>query len=358
MSSLVSVPAPNASQSERHVVPERNSAGDGSQLRPRPQGVLISRMVDAFFIANLYWPLLFVVCWWNGEELRTGVLFWQVYFVTAPHRWITLILVATDRRRTKGSEMLFLGIAGAVLGSVCILNFSTGSLLCLGAIDYVWNAWHFAAQHHGIHRLYRRTESAFAPPSRFGDLVEKTLFRAFLLYVIARVAGVGWRTGPPDWSWHLKSADLLIAMIPGLLLVMAILRNPGRKILVPQRIYFLSVMTMFLAMLWAAHFERKHIVLQLALASAVFHSVEYMAVVTWASTSASQKSRSDLVGRMARQWALFLAFFVLFLGTTNYMLASGNQHLWIMINLIVAFLHYAYDGLIWKSGRPTKAASA
>lgn len=316
---------------------------------------LIGPKFDSLFVANIYWPLLFAVCWFSGDDVRTGVLFWQVYFITAPHRWITLILVSTDRNRTRGRGLAFVGIAVAIVGGVCLLQLSTASLLCLGAIDYVWNAWHFAAQHHGIYRIYQRkssvAKSPAAAPYSWIDTAEKAVFRAFLLYVIARVAGTGWHIGPEDWTWQLKSLDVFVAAIPVLLLAVQAIRCRRLNLFRPGQVYYFSVMALFLAMLWAAHAEQRHMVLQLALASAVFHSVEYMAVVTWASTSEAQKARRDLVGTMARTWVLFLAFFVLFLGFTNYMIASGYQHLWIMLNLMVAFLHYAYDGMIWKARR-------
>ena len=41
-----------------------------------------------------------------------------------------------------------------------------GALTCLLAVDYVWNAWHFAAQHHGIYRIYGRLGGPARGPGR------------------------------------------------------------------------------------------------------------------------------------------------------------------------------------------------
>jgi hypothetical protein len=46
-----------------------------------------------------------------------------------------------------------------------------------------------------------------------------------------------------------------------------------------------------------------------------------------------------------------LMIFVMVLGSAGWLL---DQHLlkpWLLVNVIVAFLHYAYDGLIWRGRR-------
>jgi hypothetical protein len=320
----------------------------------RQQGFLIGPIFDLLFIANLYWPLLFLVSQAAGEEFHTGMLFWQVYFITAPHRWITLILVGLDREKTSGREWKFAAVGALIVISCLSVRVGTGSLICLGALDYFWNAWHFASQHHGIFRIYHRHQNRAAGHSL--ATLEKVAYRGFLIYVIARVAGVGWHTGEPGWSWHLAEIDPFVAVIP-IGLIAAAIMNPARtRQSRAGLVYLVSVMALFLAMLYAAHYERRQLVIQLALASAIFHSVEYMAIVTWSSTTETQRQRQDIAGAMARKWILFLAFFILFLGFTNYVVAAGYQQLWILVNLIVAFLHYAYDGMIWKSRRVRRKA--
>ncbi len=307
---------------------------------------LLGPWLDLIFLANLYWPALFMVAHLGGTEVEGRLLFWQVYFITAPHRWITLLLVACDRHKTHGREGRFLGLTSVII-LVCLLwQAGSSTLLCLGVVDYLWNAWHFASQHHGIHRIYeRRCERATSQASVF---TEKLLFRGFLLYVIARVAGFGWTSS--EWlnGWQATSLDPFIAIIPAMFLLKQFQTIRSRDRLWNSA-YLISVMVLFSALLAAAHWERRTLMIQLALCSAVFHSIEYMGIVTWASTTPRYTQRIDLFGKLARQWGLFLVFFVLFLGLSNYILAHGNPDLWILINLIVAFLHYAFDGMIWKS---------
>lgn len=331
------------------TLPKPELTGPAS-ASPRQSLFLLGPWFDLLFIANLYWPVLLLADVFGGEAWHGGLLFWQVYFVTAPHRWITLFLVGCDRRKTAGREWTFVAVTSGIVGGCLALQLGTNSLLCLGAIDYIWNAWHFASQHHGIHRIYERREN-FNVSRRWAG-IRKLLFRTFLLYVIARVAGLGWHIGELNWTWELRRADPYMACLP-VALLFGNWRYRDRRAPSMSQVYFSSVMLLFLSMLAAAHFEQRQLVLQLALASAVFHSVEYFAIVSWASSSRSNCERVDVIGAMARNWALFVSFFILFLGVTNYVLAVGYEHIWILLNLIVAFLHYAYDGMIWKSQRPS-----
>ncbi|MEW4528688.1 hypothetical protein [Maioricimonas sp. JC845] len=333
-------------------------ATDVSSKAPA-RGYLIGPWFDLLFVANLFWPLLLLVDCWGGSDVHDGLLFWQVFFVTTPHRWITLFLVAGDPARMQGRPLRFGVIAlVAVVGCLAVKG-STGTLACLVTLDYLWNAWHFASQHHGISRIYARkalptasdrTANAATPlPMRRLELV---LYRGFILYVTARVAGWSW-----DWEWlttAARSLDFVMLAVPVTIVVMTCL--PPLKVTLPRVCYTASVMTLFSGLLMAVHFQQRTLVLQLALASALFHAVEYLAVVSWSARSSA--SRDNLFGRVARRWGLYLLGFVVVLGATNWMLQQGFFETWLLINLMVAFLHYAYDGMIWKSPRRARPATA
>ncbi len=348
----------------RHLSQPSNSDRQSAAARsvqPVGRGFLFSPAIDLLFIANLYWPLLLFVDFFGGVSMHESLLFWQIYFITAPHRWITLLLVATDRQRTGGRGLTFAMLAIGILVACLCLKFGTGSLLCLGVIDYIWNAWHFSSQHHGIFRIYQRksptlTDPALTSPARLR--MEKVVFRVFLLYVIARVAGWGWTEGPFSGSQWVAGLDWFWLAIP----IFFIMRQAVRTMRDPDTAvaamaYLTSVMTLFSAMLMAAHFEKSQLVIQLALASAVFHSLEYMSIVSWATRSAKPQSATNMFARLARIWVLFLAIFVIVIGAGNYLLSRGMFDLWVLINLVVAFWHYCFDGMIWKSPKPKPAAT-
>ena len=271
--------------------------------------------------------------------------FWQIYFITTPHRWITLALVFLDRERFSQRKLAFLSVAAAVV-IVCLgIRLTTGALTCLLTIDYVWNAWHFASQHHGIYRIYGRCVAVGERSSTTAAHgLEKWSMRLFLLYVILRVAGATWSYAALERA--LRIADWVVLAIPTWLLMRELLRMPRA---VGRTIYLLSVLSLYVSLLAAVHLNRPALVLSLATASAVFHATEYLALVAWAAHGRHQKKPGELgmMNHLVPRWGLAMGVFILVLGTGGWML---NEHLmqpWLLVNVIVAFLHYAYDGMIW-----------
>jgi hypothetical protein len=305
---------------------------------------LLGPVYDPVLIANVAWPLLLVLQIGEGFNGREGIQFWQVYFLSTPHRWVTLALVFFDRERFDRRRGLFFVIAAAVIALCAAVRLTTGTLLCLLAVDYVWNAWHFASQHHGIYRIYSH-RGGLAMAS--GATLEKWTMRLLLLYVIVRVAGATWRYATleaalawVDWLAWAAAAWLLIRDFMS--------AGPSW----PQRLYLVSVMALYSALLAAVHWSQPALVLSLATASAVFHATEYLALVTWSvkGREASLGSRMGMLGYLAPRWGLLLGVFMLILGAGGWMLEQRWLQPWLMVNVIVAFLHYAYDGLIWRRG--------
>jgi hypothetical protein len=273
------------------------------------------------------------------------------------------------------------------------------------AVDYLWNAWHFASQHHGIYRIYScRSGLAVESASRPCLALEKWSMRGFLLYVILRTASATW--SETDWHAAFSTTDAIAALVPAALLVGTIYRSglnpPGRVI------YLASVSGLYASLLWAVHIRRPDLVLSLATASALFHAIEYLAVVSWSvrarhqslvgrgavslretvgvprwsahgrevvdqpnpaapasgrcatgKTPVPRESPAEpmgLLGYLVPRWGLALALFILILGAGGWWFDTQFVETWLFINVIVAFLHYAYDGLIWRRPRAVAAS--
>ena len=306
------------------------------------RGWLVGPWFDALLIANVAWPLVVLAQLGDGFAGREGVSFWQVYFITTPHRWITLALVFFDSERFGQRRAAFLGVAAAITAVVLGVRFSTGALTCLLAIDYVWNAWHFAAQHHGIYRIYSRQSE---PARKRGLLAEKWLLRLFLLWVILRIAMA---TSPAGrWDAWLQVGDWLAAAAAVALVASDLWRTGGA--IGGRSLYLLSVCGLYLAILWAVHTRALAWVLPLATASALFHAIEYLSLVAWnvRRQHAVRASAMGLLGYLAPRWALALGLFLLILGSAGWLLEHQWLQVWLTLNVIVAFCHYAYDGMIW-----------
>jgi hypothetical protein len=312
-----------------------------STLRP---GWVISPAVDLLFLANLGWPLVFLLAFWGGFEAHEGVVFWQIYFVTAPHRWITLLIVFGDRQLTERFGRLFLVLFVLIVCLCLTVRMTTGALTCLLTIDYIWNAWHFAAQHHGIYRIYGRLEPAGS--LRWAGM-EKWAMRFLVVYAALRIAGWSWPFAAVD-AW-LQQADWWMLAIPGALVVREV-AGSGR--FHPGRIAYLgSVCLLYSAMIVAVHFRRLDLVLMLATASALFHATEYLTIVSWRVKNRRPGNRADLLGWLMPRWGLTLLLFAGTLGWLSWQLTTHTLQLWLLLNVMVAFMHYTYDGLIWKRKR-------
>ncbi len=304
---------------------------------------LVDPKYDLLFLVNLGWPLLVLLQWWGGLEIQSGISFWQVYFITTPHRWITPALLFMERDRLEANRNKYILITACLLTIPLAVKISTGALTCLLTIDYIWNAWHFAAQHHGIYSIYGRKTGGISPQR---SRIDKWLMRSFLLYVTLRIASwASWGSSTPGWG----ILDSLFATIP----IGMMLREfwQLRAQTVGRCLYFTSVMTLYLAMLGAVVARSPMMLLVLTTASALFHSIEYLAIVSWAvdRTNQSGKSTTELFKRLMPRWGMILAVFIVILGMGAWLMQTHLMELWLTANLIMAFLHYAYDGLIWKS---------
>jgi len=326
----------------------------------RSTGWLISPAYDLFLIANCAWPLLLLWQWQDGFAGRSGLQFWQVYFVTTPHRWITLGLVLLDRERLKESGSLFAGIAIAVLAICLGIRLGTGTLTCLLTIDYLWNAWHFAAQHQGIYQIYRReaarqnsrpVQQVSGTRASLGEQTAKWAFRGFWLYVALRVAGVTWANEP--WEATLQTLDGCALIIPVSLLGGAMLTR--HKASWGQLAYLASVMILASSLLAAVHLRKPAWVVSLATASALFHATEYLAIVGWSvkRRAAARGERLGALAWLAPRWGFTVILFMGMLGSAGWLMDQNLLEIWLFLNVVAAFLHYAYDGIIWR--KPRKA---
>lgn len=309
---------------------------------PAARGWLVGPWFDALLVANVAWPLIALAQVGESFAGRGGLQFWQLYYVTTPHRWVTLVLVFADRDRFRRRRGAFLAVAAAVVVACLGVRLTTGALTCLLAVDYVWNAWHFAAQHHGVYRVYGRLGGT--PPGP-GLAAEKWVMRGFLLYVILRVAGATW--SDPAAEGYLRAGDWVAALLPVWLIARDLRQPRGES---PGRtLYLVSVCALYLSLLGAVHERRPGLVLSLATASALFHAVEYLALVSWAvrARHAAAPDRLGLLGYLAPRWGVTLAVFVLVIGAGGWLMDREYLELWLTVNVVVAFLHYAYDGMIW-----------
>lgn len=311
----------------------------------RGTGWVVGPAYDLLFLANLGWPLLLVPGAATGSD--TVVDFWQVYFLTLPHRWLTLGLVAADADRRGGRGRVLALVALAALALVGGVYLGTGTLTCLAVLDYAWNAWHFGAQHAGVMRMYARNVGGW-------DLLERWGTRTFVCYAALRTAG--WATGwveSADWLWGI---DLAVLGVPALLAGTTLARLNRRTL--GKAAHVLSVCGLYAGLILALTDRRPGLVLVFATASSLFHAVEYLAVVTHYARTRRTVGGAGRFRTMANHWLMVLGVYAIALGVLGVLMdhpGSGLRDLWLGLNLWAALVHYAFDGMIWKLRRPETA---
>ena len=320
-------------------------------MRNEPRkGWIASGPFDLLLLANVCWPFLLLPGLSTNTE--TAIDFWQVYYLTLPHRWITLFLVMADRDRRAHRTWLLVSMALISAGVVAGAYLGSGAFLCLGFVDYLWNGWHFASQHSGVFRIYsKKVDGGNAWLERWG-------LRGFIFYVIVRTSSsILWKLESNSFSNTIASiSDWAILAIP-LAIVATNLRGIHRQRL-PKFAYLTSVLSLYISYLLASHFQLSRFILCIATAASLFHAVEYLAIVSHYANRRQAIGSNGLMRKMALHWTMVLTIFVLCIGTLGVWASTpshGYETIWQGFNLWAAFTHYAMDGVIWKLRRPETA---
>jgi hypothetical protein len=116
--------------------------------------------------------------------------------------------------------------------------------------------------------------------------------------------------------------------------------------------YLASVIGGYAALLVSIHYHHTLWTLAIALALSLFHATEYLAVVTWSVRLRQGKGGQGVLAYLAPRWGLTLLLFIFVLAASGYLLDTRYHNLWAVATISVSYLHYAYDGLIWKARRP------
>lgn len=321
---------------------------------------LVSPLFDLLFVSNvLCWPLAVVLSLQGFPGVMGPLTVFQIYFLSTPHRWITLLMVFFDTDRFWKEPVRFGGIGLSLiaggLGLVWASSLfpqATSSLMLLMMVDYAWNAWHFAAQHAGIARIYGRLSG----PDMDQKSVEfeRMAIRLLVLWAFFRQA--------MHVSVQKEVFENVMSLLPGISWLDPVLLIPA-LIVIAREIrdfhlgsrgrlaYLLSVVSLYTGQILAIRAESQIWMQSLFFGTAIFHSAEYLAVVNW---SVQKRTTGIWQYQLTRTGAAVVVFMIV-LGVANYAINSATAYGWALLTLIVSLLHYAYDGMIWRSKPPAKA---
>ncbi|MGF1580378.1 MAG: hypothetical protein ACFCD0_13530 [Gemmataceae bacterium] len=315
---------------------------------PKPNRWIVSPEIDLLFLANLPWVLAFLPGF-VGSDGTVHFTFWQIYFITTPHRWLTLGLVALDPDRRGRYSILLVAIGVLVFVVVWGVRWFQGAFTCLLLIDFVWNAWHFASQHYGVLRIYDRKVGG---GHRW---LERIVLRAFLFYGALRTASwaLEWTEGKPYLLNVQFGLDVGMLLVPVLFVALALVNRPLERL--PRSVYLVSLCGLYGSLVVSLMANQTYLVAGLAVAASAFHAIEYLTLVSHYARRRRAIGSDGLFRRLATRWLMVLGLFGLGLGLFAYVAERAVLEWWLGLNLCVAFLHYAYDGLIWKLRDPGTA---
>jgi len=203
-------------------------------------------------------------------------------------------------------------------------------------------------------RIYTRNVGGGVP------WLERWGLRAFVTYGALRAAG--WLTGALEANESqlaaLRVLDLAVLALPAALLFTNL---PGlSRARVGKLAHLVSVCALYSGFVLSLSFGWARGIVAFAAAGSLFHAVEYLAVVTHYAHRRETVGSASAFRALARNWVLFLGAYVLVLGSFGAWAStpeSGLFVLWQGLNLWAAFVHYAYDGMIWKLRKPETAAA-
>jgi hypothetical protein len=314
---------------------------------------LVGPWFDLLFMANLAWPVAVLLALLRPLDETDPLSLFQIYFLSTPHRWITLVLVFCDSDRFwkepakfGGLAVLLVGLGLALVGVAGLLPFAANSLMLLMMLDYIWNAWHFAAQHAGIARIYGRLTRP-EQSLRHAEF-EKMAIRLLVRWAFFRLAiYIGTSTAYGDnvrWLTPWLTWIDPFVLIPAAVLLLREL-TVYRTQCLGRVLYIGSVIALYSAQLLAIRLENAPWMMAFFFAGAIFHAVEYLAVCNWSV----QKRTTGIWNYQITRTGLALLVFMALLGAANYFVNAQSVYAWQLITLLVSLLHYAYDGIIWRA---------
>lgn len=231
-------------------------------------------------------------------------------------------------------------------------------------ILFAWNTFHVARQNNGILAIYRARAGVRSPdqkPAAHNAIVAVSAFLALWnINTHEEFMGFfGWFTDH-DPSWIIKIVAFVIAAYFVGRLVLALLRRP-EPIGIPEGLFLLSSFVFF----WPYLFIKSSLIATLVML--LPHYVQYLALV-WLlhrrkfGTSNSKETSGEpapvpIALRLMSGNLLYLVPVLFAVGwavhlVREHLMSTGREMDFEVFYLLVAFLHYYVDGLVWSFRRP------
>ena len=329
--------------------PGRGEGLGRSEAKSRAMGVggwIVSPWFDILFFCNFFWVLAFLPIYASPDG-EPYIQFWMAYFLATPHRWLTLVLVASDRDRRAGQTWLFGVIAVVVAAAIAGIWWATGDFRSLFLFYTLLLGGHFALQHRLVLKMY-------SGHSQVGvEWMETWLPLIFVVYANVRLVAFLepiFRLPALDL---LRNLDYAMLAIPVVMLAIELLQFSRQRL--PKLLYMLSVFGLWTSVLWTAHWHQDVLCAVLLGAVTVFHAVEYLALVSYYAWKRREVGSAGLFQTMARNWTVVFAWYVIGCGLLYSLGDAYFVTICYAINTWASILHCVFDAMMWRYGDPATA---
>ena len=324
-----------------------------TKVKPSATGhhFMVSPLWDLAFVINVPWVLVVMAHLLFLDGWFPDVDNFRYLFLTLPHRFITLALVFLDRDKFFTRPVMFVSLPLGFTALILLLGLlgtgvflGTSTMICFLTIDYLWNTYHFAAQHYGVTRIYARKAGSGQPK------LEKTIIISTITWCLLRA---------PNWTLFDGQAQILFTVVD-FIAVPALLSLVVAEIFagipsVPKLWYVMSVVLLYGGVIVAPYIGLESARHGLLIAASFFHSVEYLAIVHVYMKGKLNRGgfRAGPFRMAAPIWSKVIVPYALVVGTLALIgMDAIPREIWMPFLAVASLCHYAYDGMIWKLRKP------
>jgi hypothetical protein len=282
------------------------------------------------------------------------------------HQVLTLPLVYGDRDTFSSRRLLFVLAPLVLLVGIAVLRFE--AFIALTVVAAGWNAFHTVRQRYGMVRIYGRKVGQDAP-----GVEQWLLFSGFFAAVALAASSTALESTLAGGALDLGQAGNNTQLVK----ILADLRPIALWVAVP-----LVLLTLGLAWRWwteersrpqnpAKHWYIGSTMLMYAIApispmGALLgfvgsHAIEYYLVVARSLRSRTSTKPASNLARLtavAGPWPLVAGFALVLTVVVYGAMLSTLVDLGAVAALTLGAMHFLFDGIIWRTGRPAMSASA
>ena len=269
------------------------------------------------------------------------------------HRHYTFALVYGENQEFNRRRFLYIAYPiAAIIVTFIFVKYDSFKILL--TISIIWTMYHTVAQKYGLTRIYSRKSGYGEGRTELGMIYSWFIFLFFFLAVQDQGTVMKYRAGRVilgvlgDYMQYV-SVIAYVAMAVCIYFTVRYIYveiKNWRQISIPKNIYVLSVILLYSIFLYS-----------LVIGYIVFafsHALEYIAFVNFYVNAKYKKMplHNSLLAKASKKLWLYSTIFAVIVVLASLFGQQYNRQALEIYIVGSSFLHFIYDGMIWKVRRP------